>query len=518
MVAAIRRQITESERSNLISKYRQLDGFIHCFIDNEIIENDKDIQFDHIEPYAKVKETTIDNIAPVCKRHNLAKKDMSLSEYRDKLNMENLFRDYELNGNQLKLNDVLAFKYNNNYGYPLEYDFDNSSMKIKIKYFKDKDKINIPKEEVYQVYQCPASDMYYFYALASAKNILNDGKEGSELEMQPRPLKLEHLWDLYRHLRINTQLQPSICRIDRNDGLNIFVFDGQHKTAARIWAGFDKIEAKIYIEPDKHKLMRTNLIAHDKLKQLRFYSSILAEKMGQLYGVNWQRYIETPSPRSERGFCNFIKYIENKSDEKAEKQIEAFLMISILKDDNNEFSKFVAPENKTGKQYAISWDSMKKYYFRFFLAKPPLQVEIDSKDDFRNHEIKNNIRLLNILANEILIDKWNPSEANELHKKAERIFRPGAIMVWFPMLRDVIYNKLDIYTPEQANYLLFRNISDEKWTVLEKYINRMFSHKIWMERDTNIDVVLGNKKMKPTKDLFIQKGFTTQWILGINSI
>jgi len=240
--------------------------------------------------------------------------------------------------------------------------------------------------------------------------------------------------------------------------------------------------------------------------------------MGQLYGVNWQRYIETPSPRSEKGFCNFIKYVENKPDEKAEKQIEAFLMTSILKDEDNLFAKFIASEKKTGKQYAISWDSMKKYYFRFFLAKQPLQVEIDSKDDYRNHEIINNIRLLNILAIEILIDKWNPSEANELHKRAERIFRPGAIMVWFPMLRDVIYNKLDIYNPEQANFLLFRNIPDEKWAVLEKYISRMFSHKIWIERDTNIDVVLGNKKMELTKELFIQKGFTTQWILGINSI
>lgn len=518
MARATKRQITDSERSKLISENRQSDGLVHCFIDNGIIENDKDIQFDHIEPYVKVKKTFLDNMAPICRKHNLAKKDMTLSEYRDKLNMDNLFREYESKGSQLKLNDVLAFKYDNNYGYPLDYEFDNALMEVKIKYFKDKNKINLPKEEKYPVYQCPVTEMFYFYAFVPTRNIINDGKEGSFLEMQPRPLKLEHLWDLYRHLRTNTQLQPSICRIDRNDGSNIFVFDGQHKAAARIWAGSEKIETKIYIQPDKIKLMRTNLLAHDKLKQLRFYSSILAEKMGQLYGVNWQRYVETPTQKTEKGFCNFIKYAEDKPDDKPEKQIEAFLMTSILKDDDNQFSKFMAPENKTGKQYAISWDSMNKYYFRYFLVKPPLQVEIDSKDDYRNQEIRNNIRLLNILAKQILIDKWNPSESNELHKRAERIFRPGAIMVWFPMLRDVIYNQLGIYNPEEAKYLLFRNISDEKWIVLENYINKMFSHKIWMERDTNIDVVLGNKKLELTKDLFIQKGFTIQWVLGINTM
>jgi hypothetical protein len=443
----MKRQITEAERVKLILKCRQQDGFIHCFVDNERIENEKEIHFDHIEPFAKVEETSLDNIAPVCKNHNLAKKDMTLSEYRDKLQMESFFEGFESAGKQAKLNDVLMFKYSNDFGFPIQYDFDSNQMKITIKYFQDKHKIRPPKTEVHQVYECPITKMNYFYALVPAKNILNDGKEGADLELQPRPLILDHLWDLYRHLRVNTQLQPSICRVDGNI---LLVFDGQHKAGAKIWAGADYIEAKIYIEPDVVWLMRTNLVAHDKLKQLRFYSSILADKMAQLYGVNWQRYIETADKKSEKGFCAFIKYAEDKPDEKPDKQIEAFLMTSILSDKENTFARYMAPENKTGKQYAISWDSMKKYYFRYFLTSPPLQVEIDSEADYRNQEIRNNIRLLNILAKEILIDKWSPSEGNEAHKKAERIFRPGAIMVWFPMLRDVVYNKLDLVNPEEA--------------------------------------------------------------------
>jgi hypothetical protein len=299
-----------------------------------------------------------------------------------------------------------------------------------------------------------------------------------------------------------------------NEGPTL-VFDGQHKAAAKIWAGLETIEAKIYIEPDVVKLMRANLVAHDKLKQLRFYSSILADKMAQLRDGNWQRYVETADTKSEKGFCTFIKYAEDKSDEKPDKQIEAFLMTSILKDEENIFSQFIAPENKTGKQYAISWDSMKKYYFRYFLVKPPLHVEIDSKEDYRNQEIMNNIKLLNILAKEILENKWNPSEANEAHKKAERIFRPGAIMAWFPMLRDVIYNKLDLVNPEEAKEIFFRNVPEDKWALIEKFVKRMFGHQIWVEKDSNIDVVFGNKNLEITKELFVKKGFITQWILGL---
>ena len=79
----MKRQITESEKSKLISKYRRADGFVHCFVDDEKIENEKDIHFDHIEPFVKVEETSLDNIAPVCKNHNLAKKYITLLTEQD---------------------------------------------------------------------------------------------------------------------------------------------------------------------------------------------------------------------------------------------------------------------------------------------------------------------------------------------------------------------------------------------------------------------------------------------------
>ncbi len=514
----MKRQLTDAEKARLIAKHRRPDGYVHCFVDDERIENEKEIYFDHIEPFAKVEETSLDNMAPVCRNHNLAKKDMTLSEYRDKLQMEDFFDRFETEGTQAKLDDVLSFKYGEDFGFPIDYDFDADGREITVKYYQDKERVRPPRSQRYSVYQCPITMMYYFYALVPTKNILNDGQEGAGMELQPRPLIFKHLWGFYRHLRVNTQLQPSICRVEKDSKNSILVFDGQHKAAAKIWAGTEFIEVKIFIEPDVVRLMGTNLVAHDKLKQLRFYSSILADKMSQLYGVNWQRYIETADRKSEKGFCKFMKYVEDKPDERPEKQIEAFLITSILDAPDNLFTQFVSPQNKTGKKYAISWDSMRKYYFRYFLTRPPLDIEIDSKEDYRNKEIKNNVRLLNLLANETLMEKWNPSAANATHKKTERIYRPGAILGWFPILRDVIYNKLDLVNPEEAKKLLFRFIAGDKWTLIEKFIERVFSHGIWIEKDTNIDVAFGNKKLEVTQQLFERKGFTTQWVLGINVI
>jgi hypothetical protein len=509
----MKRQITDLEKQQLLESNRRDDGKIYCFIDNEPIDDEKDIHFDHIDPFAKTEETSLDNIAPVCKSHNLAKKDMSLSEYRDKLSIEKLFREKEDHGKQLKLNDVLTAKYNTDYGFLVKYQFDKKSEEIQIKYFTDKEAKNLPTIKKYSVYVCPITDLKFFYAQIPVKNLLNDGKEESDIELQPRPLIIDHFWNLYRHLRVNTQLQPSICRIDGDNP--IFIFDGQHKAAAKIWSGSQSIDAKVYIEPEVVKLMKTNLVAHDKLKQLRFYSSILADKLSQIYGLNWQKYIETADKKTEKGFCNFVKYSETSTDENPTKQIEAFIVESILKHSENKILPFVAPENKTGKQYAISRDSLNKYYFRYFVTRPPLEIEIDSKDDFRNNEIENNVRLLNILAEKTLINKWDPNSNSSDHKKAERIYRPGSIMAWFPMLRNVLFNKLDLLNPNEANRILFRNIPLEKWELIEKFIEKMFSHKIWIDKNPNIDIIIGNKKAEITKKYFEDNGFTDKWILGL---
>lgn len=123
--------------------------------------------------------------------------------------------------------------------------------------------------------------------------------------------------------------------------------------------------------------------------------------------------------------------------------------------------------------------------------------------------------MLNILADKTLIGKWNPDSNSDDHKKADRIYRSGSIMAWFPMLRNVIFIKLDLIGPNEYSRILFRNIPSEKWDLIAKFVEKMFSHKIWIDRDPNIDIVIGNKKAELTKKLFDEKGLTDRWIIGL---
>jgi hypothetical protein len=47
----MKRQISDTEKQILLNNHRKSDGKIYCFIDNEPIDDEKSIQFDHIAPF-----------------------------------------------------------------------------------------------------------------------------------------------------------------------------------------------------------------------------------------------------------------------------------------------------------------------------------------------------------------------------------------------------------------------------------------------------------------------------------
>ena len=79
---------------------------MRCFINGHPIESDDDLEFDHIIPVAAGGVTAVDNLAPVCRKHNHQKGTMSLSEYRDYLELSDFFND----GSPKFLDDVILAK------------------------------------------------------------------------------------------------------------------------------------------------------------------------------------------------------------------------------------------------------------------------------------------------------------------------------------------------------------------------------------------------------------------------
>jgi hypothetical protein len=102
------RQITDSEKEIVKTNQRDSNGPLHCFISGEIInESTDEIEYDHITAFSYDGPSDIINVRVVLKEYNRRKKDQTLFDIRDQINIQRL---YEKKQNNVKLQDILEYK------------------------------------------------------------------------------------------------------------------------------------------------------------------------------------------------------------------------------------------------------------------------------------------------------------------------------------------------------------------------------------------------------------------------
>ncbi len=158
------RQISDSEKSQVLERQG-----LRCFIDNHVIESEDDVEFDHVHPYSEGGASSIENIAVVCKRHNRDKRNLSLSEYRDRLQLRAFFAG----AHRRRLDDLLTEKLGSSgFGAPIALELVSGEAVLAL----DGQEVRSP------VAECPATGWKYFFASVPSKFIQND------VELQPRAL------------------------------------------------------------------------------------------------------------------------------------------------------------------------------------------------------------------------------------------------------------------------------------------------------------------------------------------
>ncbi|HEX9603847.1 MAG TPA: hypothetical protein VF973_08860 [Myxococcales bacterium] len=125
----------------------------------------------------------------------------------------------------------------------------------------------------------------------------SDDDHDDTIGLQPRYLIFDKVFELYRHFQRHPVLLPSIGRVRNN---KIVLFDGQHKIAGLLWTGRRDFECKVYLTPDLRLLNQTNISAHDKFAQTRFYSSIMVGKLGTEFGKDFESYKNLARRRCEK--------------------------------------------------------------------------------------------------------------------------------------------------------------------------------------------------------------------------
>jgi len=293
------------------------------------------------------------------------------------------------------------------------------------------------------------------------------------------------------------------------------LFDGQHKTAAQVWAGRRAFDCKVYLDPDVRRIKETNLSAHDKLRQMPFYTSTLLEKYAGMASEDWEEFLLSSGAKTEPAFVDFIRAKSDLTKADARKRVRSLIFKDILDHPDNKLREYITEENR-GRQNPLTMSRLQKTFFADFVAPVPMNDEFETDGYHRDEERDNVVRVLNSITVRSLDDRWAPERNDAEHKKAARLYSAGALRAWVPFLRDAIAPALQLFDTEDRERLLYRTLEDSQFAVIEKLLDRLFSHKVWQDPDPELkDLRYDNAER--AKEMLRKCGLTPTWILGAES-
>ncbi len=464
MSMALTRQLAEDDKRRVLERHGR-----NCFVDGHAIPDDAPVAFDHIRAHSAGGPTEINNIAPTCVKHNQEKGALSLYDFRAQLRLKEFFAQ----GDRLTLGNLLAFlkekKDIEDYASSVNVQTKEGEIRLESATFAD----------TFQLYRCPITDWQYFYTTLPISILDSDDDDDQDIGLQPRYLILSKVFDLFIHFQTNPVLQPSLGRIVNN---KIKLFDGQHKAAALLWNGRTDIECKIYLEPNMRRLNQTNISAHEKFAQTRFFTSIMVGKLGAQFGVDFEEYknLEDGQPKSESGFLEYLQRMDNIPKREVTKRFRSFLYRSILEDEENRFARLVAVGNRTNSEQPISLDGLEKSLFTSLLYRESVSHNITTDDYMREHEVQNMVKIMNIL-DELALQHWNPKvrRNDDLQLKLVRFVRPRFMRAWSESLKGAICGVLNLFEDGERARPLYRQIDDDQMKAIRYCITRLVNWGKW---------------------------------------
>ena len=500
-------EMSETEKRNLIQRLWQLQGE-NCFLCEKKINLEADkVEVDHIIPLADNGPDEESNWALMHAECNNKKRAKNLQLARAKMRFDKIREKY---GGAVTTAQILE-------------EFKGSTEEVFAKIEDNEIKLRFSNEDYkFPIFVDPSNDSYRsFFALLPIEILYHDS------ELNPRKiLDIDKLIDEF--FRKNPQLHVALCRMhfEESGGKSkVLLFDGQHKTAAQIVLGRRKIFCRVFINPDKDHLKEVNRRAHKELRQIEFFRSVL-DTLGQdIFSVKFREYLENPEtkPKSEKGF---IEWIEAEKRYEMEKNLNHSLKVRIrdFKDPANKFFDFVEKERARSRELPISYDSVEKTIFRWFVDATPCEVHIyecesQGKPYPRDIEAKNVVRLMNLLAEKTLIGKFDKSigaykieeqirkgkNIPDEHLRAFRLYRPAAFVVWCELLKEAIATYLimnrkitnDMKSERKkgkGTRIFWVVLDDNDWNAISKMIEKMIRHKIWIDRGETISNAFGQTR------------------------
>ena len=302
------------------------------------------------------------------------------------------------------------------------------------------------------------------------------------------------------------------------------MFDGQHKAVAQLLLGQRKLLVRIFINPDVDRLITTNTNAGSKLRQIAFDKSIMRQLHDTLYADRIRKYQQDHNlDENDYSFSEqqLVEYFKGEANIK--KYINDSAKHQITHSIDNKLKTYIDFEGRA-KELPISYNAFEKTFLARYLdgntiLKTPINYLMDEGKNPREIEQRQIIRLLNIIAEEFYIDKFNPeigvyrienrivdgkdADIPDAHLIAYRISKEEIMYNWLLWLKKVIENYFSNTGKMYDEGSEFQIEFDEQlWINITNFLRNLINLPLWKNREMASTVFSGKNNYSYWKTVF----------------
>lgn len=489
-----------------------------CFICEERLDLKlQEREIDHVEPINTGGKDNPDNFAITHSHCNESKQDANLrvarvlarfSKLRDKCASENRSPD---------LNDVLALYGGSQFEISFDYRLMENTIRFSLDHIRDASIIES------RVYMDELSKFKYFFTKLPIEYLFHDDK------MNPRSIG-QNLAKLVKEFyQQRPQLHVSLGWIDLSEkrSVRVRLFDGQHKAAAQVLLGVKELPIRIFINPDQNTLLTTNTNAGTTLRQVAFDKSVQRHLGSQLYLDRIRLYQEAHGLAGDDFNFSEQDLVDHFKGESRE--MKRFILDAtrdnITHHQDNKLKEFIDFGGRT-KEKPISYSSIEKTFYSFFIFQNLLQTPLDFKFEEGNNprqlEQKQILALMNIIAEEILIGRYQPEigthkienrlqndeDIPEPHLVAHRISREEIMYTWLRYIKQIVNTFFTMEgKPVDENQLLQYEFPPQLWARIRTFVRNLRDIPVWVNKELSKTVFGGKQNYDYWQSIF-EKGAT----------
>ena len=353
-------------------------------------------------------------------------------------------------------------------------------------------------------------------------------------QINPRPIGRQLRGLIQEFYHGNPQLHVGLGWLDLPNGGNssrakIRIFDGQHKIAAQVLLGVKALPIRIFVNPDRDRLLNANTNAGTTLRQIAFDKSVQRRLGGTILLNRIDKYREDNSKSvedwsfSER---DLVRHFRGES-RAVQRYILDSVRNSITHHEENRLRDFIEFSGKV-KAKPFSYSSIEKTFYSFFINQEMLETAWDFRSEAgenkREIEKQQIIRLMNMIADLIYVGRFdtergtdriesavqNGEDVPDDHLCAFRMAKEEILYCWLKYIRSVVQQYFIMQGYPIPDEKLFQNRFPEAlWSNIRNFIINLRRLPLWIDHEMSI-TVFGGKANYSFWELIFSTGSSPQ--------